>query len=111
MIKPESITTTNLEEFGARERALMVTLLTAWEKQGLPSDFYDDEVTCMMNKNSGNVFLTNSEYQAAMMNGDKLETFYNCPECGHEGFFDEMKHDGNSECKRYYKDIKSGRMK
>lgn len=99
------ITTTDLSKFGHREREMAAELLTASVKQGLPDDFNDDEVTVMMNMNSGNVFLTNADFQVAMMNGDTLESFYSCPECGHEGFKDEMQHDGNSGCKEYLKDI------
>ena len=81
-------------------------LLKAWRTQGLPEDFDDNEVTVMMNTHSGNVFLTNSEYQAAMMNDEKLETWYNCPYCGHEGFKEDMEHDAeNKECTRFLKEI------
>src|SRR3990167_7070000 len=106
-MKTQEITTTDLSKFGHREKKMAGELLLAMN-EGLPNDFYDDEVTVMMNMNSGNVFLTNSDYQVAMMTDEgKLESFYSCPECGHEGFLDEMKHDGNAECKRYYKEIKS----
>jgi hypothetical protein len=80
-------------------------LLTASCNNGFPDDFNDDEVVLMMNMNSGNVFLTNSDYQVAMMNGDKLESFYSCPQCGHEGFKEDMAHDDGAECQRYLKDI------
>lgn len=100
-----TITTTDLSKFGSRERLMVEELLKAWREQGLPDDFNDDEVVPMMNANSGNVFLTNADYQVAMMNGDDLESFYTCPECGHEGFKDEMAHDGNSGCEEYLKDI------
>lgn len=83
------ITTTDFAQFGNREREMAEELLRAWRVQGLPEDFENDEVTIMMNTQSGNVFLTNSEYQVAMMNGDKLESFYSCPECGNEGFNNE----------------------
>ena len=98
-------TTTDLARFGARERAMLEDLLKAWREQGLPDDFYEDEVNVMFNMNSGNVFLTNSEYQVAMLADDKLESFYSCPECGHEGFKADMKHKGNKECKAYLKAI------
>ena len=98
-------TTTDLAKFGARERRIAEELLKAWREQGLPEDFYDEDVTIMLNTNSGNVFLTNSEYQAAMMNVNKLETWYNCPQCGHEGFKEDIKHEGNEECKRYIKEV------
>ena len=47
----------------------------------------------MFNKMSGNVFLTNSEFQVAMMNGDTLESFYSCLQCGNEGFDGEDGHE------------------
>lgn len=92
-------TTTNLADFGWRERRMAATLLDKM-CDGLPEDFEDDAVVLMMNSNSGNVFLTNSEFQVAMMNGDKLESFYTCPQCGHEGFKEDMKHTGGKECRR-----------
>lgn len=91
------ITTTDLSKFGAREIIETRDLLNAWIEHGLPDDFEGNEVTVMMNSNSGNVFLTNSEYQVAMMNGTKLESFYSCPYCGHEGFKDEMSHEAKDE--------------
>ena len=101
-----SHTTTDLSDFGYRELAMAGKLLTAYahERKG-PEDFEPDGVTVMMNTSSGNVFLTNSEHQVAMMNGDKLESFYTCPECGHEGFKDEMQHEGDAECARYLREI------
>ena len=73
-----------------RERALTIELLQAWGEQGLPSDFYEEGVKVAMNRNSGYVFLVNEEYQCAMMNGDKLESFYTSPYNGHEGFIDDL---------------------
>ena len=84
------MTTTNLEDFGYRELELLEELLKAMREQGLPVDFYNNEVHPMMNQSSGNVFLTNSEYQVAMMNGDKLESFYFLSYYGTEGFLDEL---------------------
>jgi hypothetical protein len=99
------MTTTNLAEFGYQELKEVRDLLDAMIKEGLPQDFENDGVHPMMNQNSGNVFLTNSEYQVAMMNGDKLESFYSCPQCGHEGFKDEMEHEGNKDCQEYLESI------
>lgn len=104
-MKTESITTTDLSDYGFSELKQLKLLLRAMREQGLPDDFNNDEVVPMFNKNSGNVFLTNSDYQVAMLNGDKLESFYNCPECGHEGFKEDMAHKGNASCKEYLKDI------
>jgi hypothetical protein len=99
-MRQDPTTTTNLSDFGSRERWILVELLTAWDKQGLPDDFEEDEVTVMMNRNSGNVFLTNSEFQIAMMNGNNLEIFYTCSNCGHEGFKEDcqLNNDGCNEC-------------
>mgnify|MGYP001557947668 CR=1 FL=1 len=96
----EEIITTDFAKFGYRERKMAEDLLHAWNEDGLPEDFNNDEVVIMMNKNSGNVFLTNSEFQAAMMNGKKIETFYNCGQCGNEGFKEDVTKDGThcTEC-------------
>ena len=83
-------TTTKLSDFGIRERQLAQELLNAWNEQGLPDDFYPDQVEIIMNRHSGFVFLTNSEYQVAMMNGDRLESFYVTPYDGIEGFLEEL---------------------
>lgn len=102
------ITTTDLSDFGYRELMELELLLKAYRTHGLPEDFNNDEVVPMFNMNSGNVFLTNSDYQAAMLNGDKLETWYNCPQCGHEGFAEDMAHnETDKECQEYLKDIKA----
>ncbi len=102
----QEITTTDLGKFGAREREMLEGTLKAWREQGLPADFIADEVIPMFNMNSGNVFLTNSDYQVAMLTDDnKLESFYTCPECGHEGFKADMKHEGNDSCQEYQKEI------
>ena len=86
----QEITTINLSKFGYRERKLAVQLLEAWNGQGLTEDFSDEEVTIMFNTHSGSVFLTNAEFQVAMMNGDTLESFYTDFETGEEGFKDEL---------------------
>lgn len=96
----QEITTTNIADFGYIERVELIKLLQAWHSQGLPEDFSRGEVHPMMNRNSGHVFLTNDEYQCAMMNGDKLESWYNCLNCGHEGFAEDcqLNDDGCNEC-------------
>jgi hypothetical protein len=86
----KEVTTTDFSKFGYRERKLAEVLLKVWNENGLPKDFYNDEVTIMFNTHSGNVFLTNSEFQVAMMNGENLETFYTDFETGEEGFKDEL---------------------
>ena len=83
-------TTTNLADFGARERHELIKILQAWESSGLPDDFYDNEVVPMFNKNSGAVFLTNSEYQVCMAADGRLESWYTTPYAGHEGFLEDL---------------------
>ena len=94
----KEVTTTDFAKFGYREKRMARELLEAMEDQGLPKDFYDNEVTIMMNFNSGNVFITNSEYQVAMLNGDKLEMFYTCFECGNEGFAEDINWNSDHNC-------------
>jgi len=86
----QEITTTDFSRFGYRERRMAEELLKAWREQSLPEDFYGDEVRIMLNTHSGYVFLTNSEYQVAMMNDDQLDSFYTDPETGEEGFKEEL---------------------
>lgn len=90
-------TTTNFSDFNLND---LIELLTAWKKQGLPEDFWAQEVHPMMNHTSGNLFLTNADYQVAMLNGDKLESWYYCYNCGHEGFGEDcqLNDDGCNEC-------------
>jgi hypothetical protein len=98
-------TTTDLAKFGWREKKMAAQLLAAMVEQGLPANFSDDEVTVMMNNSSGFVFLTNSDFQMAMLNRDRLEEWHSCPECGHEGFAEDMRHDGSAGCEEYLRDI------
>lgn len=87
-------TTTDIARFGYRELEMLRDTLNAWLDHGLPDDFEHKEVVPMFNLNSGYVFLTNEECQVAMLCGNKLESFYSCPECGREGFKDDF----DSEC-------------
>jgi hypothetical protein len=98
-------TTVDLAKFGFREIEMLRDILDAWVKHGLPEDFSGEGVHPMFNMNSGNVFLTNEEFQVAMMNGDTLESFYSCPECGHEGFAEEMR-EGSDCCTSYMEELK-----
>jgi hypothetical protein len=100
-MKKLEVTTTDLAEFDRFDRQILMKLLQAWHESGLPDGFHDEEVRAMLNRMSGYVFITNSEYQVCMLNGDKLETWYNCAECGHEGFNEEcqLSDNGCNECK------------
>lgn len=78
--------TEDLDDFGSRERKMAGELLAA----DLPSGFYNDGVKVAFNRNSGYVFLVNSDYQCAMFNGDNLELFHSTPYNGHEGFLTDL---------------------
>jgi hypothetical protein len=85
------MTTTNLAEFGNRELKIAAKLLTAYADGNFECPYFmDNGVQVMMNTDSGNVFLTNDDYQVLMMNGNELEGFYSSPYEGHEGFIDEL---------------------
>ena len=72
------------------ERKEVLAIMKAWDKNGLPDNFYDEGVRFAFNKNSGYVFLINDDYQCLMMNGDVLEEFYTSPYDGHEGFINDL---------------------
>ena len=74
----------------SRERYKVLQIINAWNHNGLPSNFYEDNVRLAFNKNSGNVFIVNDDCQVAMMNGNNLECFYTSPYDGREGFIDEL---------------------
>lgn len=82
--------TYDLSEFGMREIEELRDLLDAWLSSGLPDDFYDDEVRPAFNKNSGFVFLTNSDDQSCIVADGHLETWYNTPYSGYEGVYEDL---------------------
>ena len=85
--------TSDLAHFGARERAILVELLQAWERGGLPLDFDNDEVVPMFNRSSGYVFLTNANYEVALVQGGELVSHYWLSYEGHEGTLQELEDD------------------
>ena len=97
-------TTTDISKFGRREIAEAAKLLQAYSDDG--AEFLGDGVTVMFNMRSGNVFLTDEDYKVGMMNGDTLEEWFTCPECGHEGFLEDMLHESEYDgCFEYMREI------
>ena len=96
-------TTTDLKEFGFRELRMAADLLRAYCES--PPDFLSDGVHLMMNTHSGCVFLTDEDFDVAMMNGDALKQFHSCPECGAEGFAEELP--DNECCQLYLQEVRS----
>lgn len=96
------IVTTDLSRFGYRELKMAASLLAAYcESQ---PDFLSDGVTVMFNLHSGCVFLTDEDFNVGMMNDETLEQFHSCPECGAEGFAQELA-DSNDCCTQYLREI------
>lgn len=93
----DSVVTDDISDFGARELALAVDLLNA-AKNGYPEDFDTDGVKLFCNRNSGYVFLSNSQYQVCMEADGELYSYHSLPYSGIEGFswelYDEWK-EGN----------------
>lgn len=101
-------TTTNLADFGFREIKMARDLLDAWVNNGLPDDFSNDGVVIMMNQNSGNVFLTNEEFEVAMESEGKLYSYYNSPYEGLEGPFEQLVEEYptmHEEDKEWFRDL------
>lgn len=83
--------TLDLSKFGSRERQLAAELLLAWNEQGLPENFIDEEVNITFNTYSGCVFISNEYDQIAMINPmtEKLEQFYEMGD-GVDGYHSEI---------------------
>ena len=82
--------TTDLADFGVREIMMARDLLDAWMRDGLPNDFDPEGVTVMLNPMSGWVFLTNSDFEVAIVEDCRLVTFHTSPYDGHEGTLAEL---------------------
>ncbi len=78
----------DLSGFGYVQLEEARDILSAWLSDGLPEDFYEDEITMNFNPRSGAVFLSNSNYDAALINPEtgRLESWYNSPYTSVEGF-------------------------
>jgi len=96
--------TQDLSEFGHRELEIAADLLKAYCK--ISPDFLAEKIKIEFNMNSGCVFLIDEDYNVGMMNGDDLEQWLNCPECGTEGFLEEMIEEGSECCHTFL--IESG---
>lgn len=87
--------TENLADFGMREIQELRDILNAWVENGLPDNFDNSGVKPAMNSSSGYVFLTNEDYQVAMLNGNELELYHSLPYSGEEGFLADLVADHN----------------
>jgi len=96
--------TRDLSKFGYVELSEAAKLLVAYCDPQQHTDFLDEDIAIEFNPNSGSVFLVDQDYNVGMMNGENLEQWINCPECGTEGFLDEMIEEGQDCCIEYLKE-------
>ena len=98
--------TRDLSKFGHRERQMAAKLLTAIGTTNDTTKYLGDDVAVEFNPNSGNVFLVDGDFNVAMLNGDTLEDFIICGDCGHEEVASEFVQNVNDECcVKYCKDL------
>mgnify|MGYP003113101840 CR=1 FL=1 len=91
--------TQDLSQFGYREKEEAATLLQAQGSHRDDTQFLGDGVNVEFNPMSGYVFLVDEDYHVAMMNGDRLEDFHTCFDCGGEGLASDFIEDnGSSRC-------------
>lgn len=92
-------TTTDLSNFSNQGLKDAAALLNAYADNDVPTNFSAQDVQLMYNTNSGNVFLTNEDYQVVMLNNGQLEELFSCPVCGYEGFKETViDNDEHSSC-------------
>ena len=67
-----------------------IEILKSYQKYGCPDDMWENDLQIMHNTESGMTFMTNSEYQVAVLVDGKLESWYFTPYEGHEGTLDDL---------------------
>lgn len=101
--------TADFGKFGYRELQMAGELLSALKRDMDGTEYLGPGISVCFNMNSGNVFLSDQDYNVAMMNGDTLEDWFICPYCGHEGFKEDMEHGERDElhpdCVEYLEQI------
>ena len=80
--------TASFEKWGHWELAEGANILNAYAEHGQP-DFLSDGITLNFNPTSGKVFMSDSEYNVAVLEGDELVQFFYCAQCGFEGTEEE----------------------
>lgn len=97
--------TRDLMDFGIRELRLAARLLSLLKTAQDRTMRLGETVTPEFNPDSGYVFLIDSNFNVAMVNGDTLEDWLMCPQCGVEGFASDLEAECAAPCcKAYAKD-------
>jgi hypothetical protein len=65
-------------------------ILRALDRDGLPATMESDGLRIYLNRDSGYVFLSDSDYNVAVVDGSRLVGHYSSPYDGHEGTFSEL---------------------
>jgi hypothetical protein len=100
----DNIVTSDLSEFGYRELKIAGQILSTFKTDKDKTRFIDEGLTVFFNKKSGYVFLSDENYNVAMMNGDILEDFIHCPDCGNEALLSEFSTESDC-CKEFLEAI------
>lgn len=95
--------TRDLMDFGIRELRLAARLLSILKTAQDRTMRLGLHVTPEFNPDSGYVFLIDSEFNVAMLNGERLEDWIMCPQCGTEGFAADLEQ-GSPCCKNHAKE-------
>ena len=74
----------NFEGLGYREIKIVTELLQKYNESNNSDLPYPFKIG--YNLDSDNAFIFDEDYTTFMLNGDNLEQFYNCGNCGKEGF-------------------------
>ena len=90
------LVTADLSKFGSRELSEAGDLLKIYAEGGV--DFLDDGITINFNPNSGYVFLSDEDYNVGMLEEGKIKQWFNCGECGEEGFKEHFQEEGLDKC-------------
>lgn len=97
-----NIVTSDISQFGFREKDMAAELLKTHGSSSDHTKFLGNSVNVFMNMNSGYVFLSDEDYNTAMMNGDNLEDFFSCPNCGNEESSSDFRAAFDNECCQEY---------
>lgn len=91
----DDIVTADFSNFGYREIDEAIKLLTYYKEDKQTSAvtaYMGDGVKVAFNTHSGFVFLTDEDYNSFLINSelDLLDIWVSCPNCGGEGFPEEV---------------------
>lgn len=97
--------TNKLEEFGFKQLKEAAELLTAYVE--VDKNILSEGIKLEFNPDSGIVFLTDDDYNVAILEDGDLVNFYWCSECGYEGTqstYEFDKENGNTQecCKETF---------